>query len=156
VTVEVVNVRGLLLLLGLLSVMGPAWVRNALGSQTAADARWDRRFAPPGVQGTVLAMAFDQNRIYLAGAMQSVGRVPVEAVAEGDAKHWRNLPDGPGQNEFLFPNVLALAIFKGDLYAGGYFDDAGGYPAGGLAQWNGNRLVRAGGHERRGLFLASR
>ena len=135
VTINVVNIRVFLLLLALFNVMRPAWVRNA-HAQSGAHARWDRRFAPPGVQGTVLAMAFDPNRIYLGGQMQSVGRVLVEAVAEGNGKHWRNLANGPQSDPPLL-NVLTLAVFKGDLYAGGYFNQVGAHPAGGLARWDG-------------------
>jgi hypothetical protein len=125
------------LLVGLVSVGAflPACVPSA-DAAAGADARWDKRFAPPGVQGAVWAMAFDHHRIYLGGQMQSVGRVVTEAVVQGDGQHWRNLPAGP-QADPLFLNVLTLALFKGDLYAGGLFDKVGGQPAGGLARWDG-------------------
>jgi hypothetical protein len=120
------------------------WVWRPLVLHADGDARWDNRFAPPGVQGTVWAMAFDRHRIYLGGQMQSVGRLRTEAVAEGDGNHWRSLPDGP-QTDPLFVNVLTLAVFQGDLYAGGLFDKVGGQPAGGLARWDGrNWSVPAG------------
>ena len=112
--------------------MGSRPASAALG----ADAHWDRRFAPPGVQGTVWAMAFDRNRIYLGGQLQSMGRVTTEAVAQGDGKHWSALPAGP-QASPLSLNVLTLALFKGGLYAGGLFDQVGDQPAGGLARWDG-------------------
>jgi len=105
---------------------------------TPDDARWDCRFAVPGVQGGVMAMAFDKGRIYLGGQMQSVGRVVAGAVAEGHGKDWRALPDGP-QTDPRLVNVLALAVFKDQLYVGGYFTNVAGMPAGGLACWDGKR-----------------
>lgn len=101
------------------------------------DARWDHRFAVPGAQGNVLAMAFDKNRIYLGGQMDSVGRAVTEAVAEGQGGQWRALPDGPQTHFPFFDGVLALAVFQDRLYAGGLFTNVAGLPAGGLACWDG-------------------
>ncbi len=108
------------------------------------DAHWDNRFTLPGVQGNVLAMAFDKKRIFLGGTMQSVGRVVVDGVAEFDGKRWEALPDGPQQDPSLV-NVVALEMFKNRLYVGGYFTNAGGQPAGGLASWNGHKWSVPGG-----------
>jgi hypothetical protein len=135
VILETMNRSGLLLGLGLFSQVALGGV-GPVEAASRTDARWDRRFAPPGAQGFVWAMAFDHQKIFLGGQMQSVGRVVTEGVVQGDGNHWRNLPEGP-QTDFLTLNVLTLALFQGDLYAGGFFDAVGGQAAGGLARWDG-------------------
>ena len=108
------------------------------------DARWDHRFAVPGVQGNVLAMAFDKKHIYVAGLLQSVGPIVADGVAHFNGKHWEELPDGPRQNPFSI-NVYALEMFKDRLYAGGAFTNVAGQAAGGLACWDGKRWTIPGG-----------
>src|SRR5262249_57631860 len=43
---------------------------------------------------------------------------------------------GSGMNQY--GNVLALAVSGTDLYAGGYFTNAGGIAANRIARWNGS------------------
>lgn len=60
------------------------------------------------------------------------------AVAAWDGATWAILGDsmnGP---------VTALAVFAGDLYAGGWFTSAGGTPAGCIARWNGTAWQNVG------------
>ena len=52
--------------------------------QTPDDTHWDYRFALPGVQGQVAAMAFDTNHTYIGGTMQSVAGTAADAVADFD------------------------------------------------------------------------
>src|SRR5574341_565447 len=93
--------KGLTLLLALLFAFLHGRLCAAAPSFLPDDVRWDRRFAPPGVQGTVLAMAFDHERLYVGGGMQSIGRILTSTVAEGDGQHWRDLPGGPTGNPLL-------------------------------------------------------
>jgi trimeric autotransporter adhesin len=129
-----------------------------------ADAQWDYRFALPGVQGNVMSMSFDGNRVYVGGGLQSVGREVVDGVAEFDGKTWRALPNGPEVNPSHF-NVLASEVFRKNLYVGGLFMTVGGQPAGGLASWRDNEWTVFGttndaiydlGKGRRGLLVAGR
>jgi len=105
---------------------------------------WDGGFAVPGVQGSVMAMAFDKKRIYIGGALQSVGRVKADAVGAFSGNRWRALPHGPQQEPNLF-NVMTMTMFQERLYVGGFFTNAGRMPAGGLANWNGIRWKAPGG-----------
>ena len=38
--------------------------------------------------------------------------------------------------------MLALARFRGELYAGGFFTEAGGKPIPSLARWNGSEWLK--------------
>jgi hypothetical protein len=102
------------------------------------DSRWDYRFALPGVQGNVMAMAFDKKLIYVGGTMQSLGQAVVDGVAEFDGKRVRALPDGPQQNPFSL-NVMDLEMFRGRLCVAGQFTNVNHEPAGGFAVWHGNK-----------------
>ncbi len=89
-------------------------------------------------------MAFDKQRTYFGGHMQSLGRLAADAVVEREGNHWRALTNGP-QAQSSSLNVLAMEVFKGTLYAGGFFTRVGGMPAGGLACWDGHRWSVLGG-----------
>jgi hypothetical protein len=39
----------------------------------------------------------------------------------------------------LFPGVYALAVYQGELYAGGYFEEAGGTDVQSIARWDGTK-----------------
>jgi trimeric autotransporter adhesin len=101
---------------------------------------WDHRFASPGVDEWVGAMAFDQKEMYIGGAFQAVGPVIAGSLAHYDGKKWLAVPGEP-QLEWPLLNVMALEVFENTLYVGGYFTNAGGLSAGGIAalknkQWS--------------------
>lgn len=102
------------------------------------DARWDYRFALPGVQGSVLGMAFDKKRIYVGGSLESVGGTVAEGVALVDGKRINALPDGPQQDPWLL-NVTDLEMFRGKLCVAGLFTNVANQAAGGFAVWHGNK-----------------
>jgi hypothetical protein len=92
-----------------------------------------------------MAMTFDKKRIFLGGAMQSVGRVRVDAVAQFKRQKWHPVEDGPETDPTLL-NVMALEIFRGSLYVGGFFTNVAGIAAGGFASWRANQWsVPSGG-----------
>lgn len=101
------------------------------------DARWDYRFALPGVQGYPLAMAFDKKLIYVGGSLESVGRTVADGVAVIDGKKVTVLPDGPEQSPFQL-NVTDMEMFQGKLCVAGYFTNVANQPAGGFGVWNGS------------------
>ena len=109
----------------------------ALG-QVPDDARWDYRFALPGVQGQVAAMAFDANHTYIGGTMQSVAGTAADAVADFDGQQVTALPDGPKQDPFSI-NVLDLKMFGDRLCVAGFFTNVNHSPAGGFAVWHSNQ-----------------
>ena len=105
--------------------------------QTPDDARWDFRFALPGVQGQVAAMAFDANHTYIGGTLQSVAGTTADAVVDFDGQQVTALPDGPKQDPFSI-NVLDLKMFGDRLCVAGFFTNVNHSPAGGFGVWRSN------------------
>ncbi len=66
----------------------------------------------------------------------------IAAVAVADDSRWDPGfgPTGHGING----NVLAMAVFQGDLYVGGSFTQAGGMPVNNLARWDGQSWSAVG------------
>lgn len=67
------------------------------------------------------------------------GGQPAARIARWDGSQW--LPLGSG----LGGIVHALAVYNGDLYAGGQFLVAGGVPVNGIARWDGSSWHDVGG-----------
>ncbi len=81
-----------------------------------------------GLNGSVRALAYDYRTLYVGGtftrATNSSGEVrSVGRITSWDGYSWGTF--GTGMNS----NVLALAIYRGGLYAGGSFTAADGRPA---------------------------
>ena len=66
--------------------------------------------------------------VYASGYFTSPGN----RIAKWDGANWSNI--GSGMNE----DVLSLAIYNNELYAGGLFEIAGGNIIDGIAKWNGS------------------
>ncbi|MEM9303353.1 MAG: hypothetical protein AAGE01_14655 [Pseudomonadota bacterium] len=86
-----------------------------------------------GVLGDVLALArHDDGRgeaLYVAGTFREAGPIRANRIARWDGADWEPLGAG------LFGDVRALASFDGDLYAGGWFLNAGGVDTPYVARW---------------------
>ena len=121
-------------LIGLLSALAA----QCSTLEISGDAQWDHRFALAGVQGSVMAMAFDKKRIYVGGSMQSVGHAVADGVAEINGQRAKALPDGPQQDPFQL-NVLDMKMFQGQLCVAGFFTNVDHQAAGGFAVWHGNK-----------------
>lgn len=82
--------------------------------------------------GTVVAAS--GNVVYVGGAFNKAGGIPVSAVARWDGQQWSAM--GGGVNG----HVKAIATFGNDVYLGGSFTQAGGIQtkANGIARWNPN------------------
>jgi hypothetical protein len=100
---------------------GSAW--SALGS---------------GVNGTVNALTVSGTNLYAGGSFTTAGGVPANSVAKWNGSSWSAL--GSGLASYSSPSscVYALAVSGPDLYAGGWFDAAGGVPANNVAKWDGS------------------
>lgn len=101
-------------------------------------ARWDGSAwhpvgngLPPG-WSSVADMVVWEGKLVVAGWFHA-GQVgaPGNFIARWDGTQWDNM--GGGFNE----QVQDLAIYQGELYAGGRFTEAGGNPAPILARWDG-------------------
>ena len=108
-------------------------------AQVAGDERWDGRFAVAGVpanEGFPMALAFDGANTYIGGTFQSVGRTHANSLVRFDGQRVESLPDGPRLDP-RFINIVAMEMFLGRLYVGGFFTNVAGVPAGGLGCWDG-------------------
>jgi hypothetical protein len=90
-----------------------------------------------GMDGFVLALAHDGKNLYAGGQFTNAGGVAANYVAKWDAAAgaWTNL--GAGMSNSLGPgSVYALAHDGTNLYAGGFFTNAGGVAANYVAKWD--------------------
>lgn len=88
--------------------------------------------------GGVSALALYNGALHAGGTIDSTGDDPVNGVARWDlaTQTWTSLGDGVTGGRPT--NVMALAVWNGELVAGGDFQKAGGSPARHLARWNGS------------------
>ncbi len=128
------------------------WLRRAGGEIVDKVARWNgSRWAPvgdpneipvfdPRWDGPVSALVEHDGQLYAGGSFNNIGRTQATNVARWDGNQWTDVP--------LFGTVVdsvsALAVFQGELYAGGYSGTTPGY--GHIARYNGTqwRAVGAG------------
>ncbi len=86
---------------------------------------------------TVYAFGSFDGQLVAAGRFTSIGGVGANNIARWNGSGWSPLGSGLGNG---LPNqtVKALGSYNGQLWAGGYFETAGGTPAGHVARWNGS------------------
>jgi hypothetical protein len=97
-------------------------------------------------------VAFDDGNgqaLYVGGFFETAGGVTVNGVARWDGFDWSALAGPTGTGVEPDTAVLALAVYDDgggvDLYAGGFFDTAGGVAAKGVARWDGADWSPVGG-----------
>jgi hypothetical protein len=82
-------------------------------------------------ENTVRAFVPFGGELVVAGAMPGWGTVALHGIGLLEADRWVPLGDG-------FDDVVtSVAVYDGDLYAGGYFLQSGASPTPKLARWNG-------------------
>jgi hypothetical protein len=76
--------------------------------------------------------------LFVGGSFDTAGGVEVNNIARWDGTAWSNLGAGMSAS---YPGVLALEVFDDGsgqaLYAGGWFDTAGGEAVNHIARWDG-------------------
>ncbi|MCA9284097.1 MAG: hypothetical protein KDA22_02690 [Phycisphaerales bacterium] len=106
-----------------------------------------------GVNGTVTAVLprIEDGRtvIYVGGSFTVAGDVPAKGIARWDGSCWSALVDASGQGlDGKSSTVAALAVYDDGsgpaIYAGGFFDTAGGVPSKRLARWDGSSWSTVG------------
>ncbi len=112
--------------IGVASWDGTNW--SSLGGSTNA---------PGGY--TVNALALSGSNIYVGGDFLTAGTVPANyiAVFNTSTSTWSSL--GTGTTNGVDNGVDAIAVLGTDIYAGGYFTNAGGNPADHIAMWDGTK-----------------
>jgi hypothetical protein len=120
------------------------WFDSAGGKPAKNIAVWNgTTWAPVGTgvinDYGVACMAVYNSNLYVGGSFDSAGGKPTSAIAMWNGTSWGPVGSGIQYNSLYSggPQVLSLATYNGSLYAGGYFDTAGGKPASDLAAWNG-------------------
>jgi hypothetical protein len=91
-----------------------------------------------GIAGTrVTALAVDALRaLYAGGEFTNASGVVVANIAKWDGTNWSALGSGLSNDPYA-AWVVALAMRGTDLYAGGFFTEAGGVSVSCIAKWNG-------------------
>ena len=91
----------------------------------------------PYCSATVYALAVDGTDICVGGQFTSAGKVTADGIAKWNGSTWSSVGNGmrSGARDGV---VMALAVNKSDLYAGGKFITAGEVNAHNIARWNGS------------------
>ena len=101
-------------------------------------AAWDGAWRDGGVDFQPQVVAVYNNDLIVGGNFDSAGGIPATNIARFDGTSWHSL--GAGLDGAEPPGIAycsALAIYNGDLIAGGKFQTAGGTTATNIARWNG-------------------
>ncbi len=107
--------------------------------------RW--RGLSQGINGNVLDIVSYNGAVVAGGAFSAAGDEILDFIAEYRTGEWQPLGDG-----LAFTNatsgspgdVRAMAVFQGDLYVVGLFNQADGQPTPGLARWDGQTWSAVG------------
>ncbi|HNB58155.1 MAG TPA: hypothetical protein PKV06_14370 [bacterium] len=95
---------------------------------------------PPGLSGTVNAIAVTGSDVYVGGSFSSMnGNTTAAYIAKWNGTSWEAL--GTGVNN----TVNAITISGSDVYVGGSFTTAGGVSTPGIARWDGSAWHSVGG-----------
>jgi uncharacterized repeat protein (TIGR01451 family) len=87
--------------------------------------------------GTVFAVAEFGGDLVVGGNFLVIDGITARGVARWDGSSWSTLGSGVSGGT-SFPAVQALALYDGQLVAGGIFAQAGGVAASNIARWDGS------------------
>jgi hypothetical protein len=99
---------------------------------------------------SVNALHFSGNDLYVGGKFELAGGQFAKNIARWNGNGWSALGQGiSGEDEN--DRVRSLAFFRGELYAAGSFNMAGGQPANNIARWNGSTWSTLGSGSSNGV-----
>ncbi len=104
-------------------------------------ATWHPLGEPPndGVKGDgPKVVVAHRGRVYVGGQFTTAGGMPATNMACWNGTNWADLDGGMGSS-VGGPDVLSLTVAGSNLYAGGYFETAGGVDATNIACWDGQQ-----------------
>lgn len=132
---------------GLLGIM--VLVTAILASTTS-----HANLADSGMNDQVLALILFNDDLIAGGKFTQAGGVEVNRIARWDGATWHPLGQGVAGDQYLWddngdtltiePVVNTLAIYNGDLIAGGSFTTAGGSEIHSIARWDGSAWYPVG------------
>ena len=114
-----------------------------LATYTLATDSWDA--VGGGTNGAVRAVAgADDGKIYVGGEFTEAGGKRVDHIAFYDGTDWQSMEDGLTEG-VTTTTVSAIEIVGENVYIGGEFTLAGGFPVGYLVRWRGSWAPLASG-----------
>lgn len=99
--------------------------------------------------GRVSSLLVDGSDVIIGGRFT----YPAVRIARLHDGYWQSL--GSGMSGGSNPEVNALAVYNGELHAGGSFQTAGGGPATNLARWDGAQWNAVGGGTNNKVLVAA-
>jgi hypothetical protein len=91
-----------------------------------------------GTNGPIYAMTVYKNELYVGGRFTTAGGVSAHNIAKWNGTAWSALGEGTAKNvSYGDSAVFCLTTYHDTLYAGGYFDKAGGLNTPRIAKWDG-------------------
>lgn len=103
------------------------------------DIYWDDQFSGlAGTDGSInAAVVTSSGKLVVGGSFLQAGDSSAHSIAMWDGKAWSALGDGISYVNNMGRTVYALAVDGEEIYAGGDFSAAGGFPVSNIARWDG-------------------
>ncbi len=97
-----------------------------------------------GPSGAVSALAVYNGKLIAGGSFNAPvpGGQEAHCIAQWNGTTWQTM--GSGMSNMISPFVSAMAVYNGELYAGGIFSNAGGVLVFNIARWNGSQWAALG------------
>jgi len=112
--------------------------QDVQGAAVPGDGVWDDRFATPGIDSPVNAVAVGAaGEVYVGGSFWKINGRTFGYIARWDGTHWSPLTDGITSEPGVDSTVYAITVSGTDVYVGGQFSLAGGKAANRIARWDG-------------------
>lgn len=106
--------------------------------------RWDGftfRSLGSGANGIVRSLCVYNDQMIAAGEFTSCGGVASRCIASWDGTGWQSVGGGVTDAASRVSSIRTLAVFGGELIAGGDFESVGGVSAPMAARWNGQDWI---------------
>ena len=123
-------------------LIAAGYFTNAGRIEANSIARWDGTIWWPlgsGMNDGVGTLTGYDGELIAGGPFTVAGETPASRIARWDGTNWSPLGSGMQGcwGKYCAPAVAALAVYNGELIAGGVFTTAGGTPANFIARWDG-------------------
>ncbi len=121
---------------------------SAEGVPANGIAKWDGTSwsgLASGINSIVRAIAISGTNVYVGGGFITAGGISANSIAKWDGSSWYALGSGvSGGTGGTGSDIYSLAVSGTDVYAGGFFTNAGGVTVKRIAKWNGSEWSQMG------------